>query len=360
VSTLIEYKCPCCNGELTFNSDIQKMKCPFCDTEFDVETLKSYDDVLKEEFVDDMKWEEEQPEIWDVPEGMVGYICESCRGEIIADKTTVASRCPFCDNPVVMAGKLSGILKPDYVIPFKLDKAAAEKAFANHLKGKKLLPKTFKSETKIKEIKGVYVPFWLFDCDADAHITYRGTKVKRWSSGNYNYTETSYYQIVRGGLLGFERVPVDGSTKMPDDLMDSIEPYNYKEMIDFQTAYLSGYLADKYDVDSNASQERANLRVKQSTEEAFRSTVVGYATCIPNQSTVKLSHGKIKYALLPVWMMNTEYKGEKFMFAMNGQTGKFVGNLPMDKGAFARWFLGVFAGVTAVAGAIAMLIGGIL
>lgn len=360
MSTLIEYKCPCCNGELTFNSDIQKMKCPFCDTEFDVETLKSYDDVLKEEFVDDMKWEEEQPEIWDVPEGMVGYICESCRGEIIADKTTVASRCPFCDNPVVMAGKLSGILKPDYVIPFKLDKEAAEKAFANHLKGKKLLPKTFKSETKIKEIKGVYVPFWLFDCDADAHITYRGTKVKRWSSGNYNYTETSHYQIVRGGLLGFEKVPVDGSTKMPDDLMDSIEPYNYNEMIDFQTAYLSGYLADKYDVDSDASKERANQRIKQSTEEAFRATVTGYATCIPSQSTVKISQGKIKYALLPVWMMNTEYKGEKYMFAMNGQTGKFVGNLPMDKGAFARWFLGVFGGVTAVVGLVAMLMGGIL
>lgn len=360
MSTLIEYKCPCCNGELTFNSDIQKMKCPFCDSEFDTETLKSYDEVLKEEFVDDMKWEEEEPQVWDVPAGMVGYICESCRGEIIADSTTVASRCPFCDNPVVMAGKLTGILKPDWVIPFKLNKEAAEKAFFNHLKGKKLLPKTFKDENKIKEIKGVYVPFWLFDCDADANITYRATKVRRWSSGSYNYKETSYYHLTRGGQIGFEKVPVDGSTKMPDDLMDSIEPYNYNEMIDFQTAYLSGYLADKYDVDSNASQERANLRVKQSTEEAFRATVNGYATCLPENSNVRLSHGKIKYALLPVWLMNTEYKGEKYMFAMNGQTGKFVGNLPMDKGAFARWFAGMFAVGTAVAGIIAMLLGGVL
>lgn len=356
MSTLLEYKCPCCNGELTFNSDIQKMKCPYCDTEFETETLKNYDNILKTELVDELKWDEEKPENWDVPDGMVAYICESCRGQIITEKTTAATRCPYCDNPIVMIESLAGMMKPDWVIPFKLNKETAEKKFYEHLKGKKLLPKAFKSEAHIKEIKGIYVPFWLFDCDADAHISYKGTKVRRWSSGSYDYTETSHYHITRAGKIGFEKVPVDGSTKMPDDLMDSIEPFNYNEMVDFQTAYLAGYLADKYDVDSESSESRANIRVKESTEEAFRKTVLGFTTVIEENTSVKLSHGKIKYALLPVWILNTTYKDEKYMFAMNGQTGKFVGNLPMDKGAFARWFAGISVGFTAVATLISLLL----
>lgn len=360
MSTLLEYKCPCCNGELTFNSDIQKMKCPFCDTEFEMETLKSYDEQLKTQVADDIQWDGESPESWDVPEGMVAYKCESCAGQVIADSTTVASRCPYCDNPIVMVGKLSGVLKPDWVIPFKLNKDAAMKGFSNHLKGKKLLPKNFKDENHIQEIKGIYVPFWLFDCDADANITYRATKVRRWSTGSYNYKETSYYLLTRAGKIGFNMVPVDGSSKMPDDLMDSLEPYSYKDMVDFQTAYLSGYLADKYDVDSEASKERANKRVKQSTSDAFAATAQGYVTCVPDHTSIQVAQGKIKYALLPVWILNTTYKDKKYTFAMNGQTGKFVGNLPMDKGAYARWFLGIFAGVTAVASLLGMLFGGML
>lgn len=356
MSTLLEYKCPCCNGELTFNSDIQKMKCPYCDTEFEMETLKSYDEELKQELAEELTWDKSEPENWDVPDGMVAYKCESCRGEIIAESTTAASRCPYCDNPIIMTGKLSGVLKPDYVIPFKLDKNAAVKAFSQHLVGKKLLPKAFKSESHINEIKGVYVPFWLFDCGVKANITYRGTKVRKWVAGDYNYTETSFYLITRGGGVEFQKVPVDGSSKMADDLMDSLEPYNYHEMVDFQTAYLSGYLADKYDVDSAASKERANERIRQSTIDSFRKTVLGYMTCTPETSNIQISDGEIKYALLPVWLLNTDYKGQKYTFAMNGQTGKFVGNLPMDKGAFSRWFMGITAAVGAVVSAILLLL----
>lgn len=117
-----------------------------------------------------------------------------------------------------------------------------------HYKGKKLLPKIFKKENHIDEIKGVYVPFWLFDADADADIRYKATRVRTWSDSDYDYTETSYYSIGRSGDIGFDRVPVDGSSKMPDDLMESIEPFKFEDAVDFKTAYLAGYLADKYDV----------------------------------------------------------------------------------------------------------------
>ena len=264
----MQYKCPCCGGQIEFDSATQNMKCPFCDTEYEVETLKSYDDVLNNEQADKMDWDTGAGGEWSAgeTEGMRVYVCKSCGGEIVADETTAASACPFCDNPVVMMGQFTGALKPDYVIPFKLDKEAAKKALRKHYEGKRLLPKVFKDENHIDEIKGVYVPFWLFDADADANVRYKATRIRTWTSGDYDYTETNFFSVVRAGSLGFERVPVDGSTKVADDLMESIEPYNFKDAVDFQTAYLSGYLADKYDVDSEQSIERANARIKESTE----------------------------------------------------------------------------------------------
>ena len=344
-----EYKCPCCGGAIEFDSSSQKMKCPYCDTEFDVETLKDYDAELSKEKPDDMHWETSAGKEWaeGETEGLRTYICKSCGGEIVGDENTAATACPFCGNPVVMTGNLSGDLKPDYIIPFKLDKKAAKEGLMKHLSGKRLLPKIFKSQNHIDEVKGVYVPFWLFDTDVDADIRYRATTVRTWSDSDYDYTETSFYSVFRGGNIGFERVPVDGSSKMADDLMESVEPFDFKDAVDFQTAYLAGYLADKYDVTADQSVDRANDRVKHSTEAAFASTVTGYTTVNPENSSVRFSNGTAKYALYPVWILNTTWNGEKYTFAMNGQTGKFVGNLPVDKKAAARWTFGLTAAIGA-------------
>ncbi len=334
------------------------MKCPYCDTEFDVETLKSYDDVLKSEKADDMKWEAAAGAEWAEGEtdNLKIYICKSCGGEIVGDETTAATSCPYCGNPVVMMGQFAGALKPDYVIPFKLDKKAAVEALKKHCTGKRLLPKVFKDQNHIEEVKGIYVPFWLFGADAEANIRYRATKVRMWSDSKYDYTESSYFSVLRGGDLGFERVPVDGSSKMDDTLMESIEPYDFSEAVDFQTAYLSGFFADKYDVNSEQSIVRANDRIKRSTEQAFASTVHGYSTVRPEYSDISLKNGVAKYALYPVWLLTTSWNGGKYTFAMNGQTGKLVGDLPLDKKAYWKWFCGLTGIITAAAFALGYLI----
>ena len=193
---------------------------------------------------------------------------------------------------------------------------------------------------------------WLFDADADANVEYEATRVHRWSDSDYEYTETRHYAVIRGGGIGFENVPVDGSKKMDDTLMESIEPFDISDAVPFQTSYLPGYMADKYDVDAGESIERANERIKKSTEDAFRSTVMGYTTVTAVDSNIRLQNGKARYALYPVWILNTDWNGQKFTFAINGQTGKIAGDLPMDKGAFWKYLIGVTAAVTAVAFAI--------
>lgn len=350
MATLQEYKCPCCGGAIAFDSSLQKMKCPYCDTEFEMESLQGYDEELKCETPDDMQWENNAGTEWreDESSSLRSYVCKSCGGEIVGDANTAASSCPFCGNPVVMMENFSGSLRPDYVIPFKFDKKAAKAALEKHLTGKRLLPKIFKDQNHIDEIKGVYVPFWLFDTDADAYIRYRATKVRTWSDNIYNYTETSYFSVFRSGSIGFDHVPVDGSTKISDKLMESVEPYSFSDAVDFQTAYLAGYVADKYDISSDESIERANERVKRSISDAFAKTVDGYATVTPENTSIQLKGGKVKYALYPVWILNTTWNGSKYTFAMNGQTGKFVGNLPIDKSAAAKWTLGLTALISAL------------
>lgn len=351
MAALLEYKCPCCGGAIAFDSSVQKMKCPYCDTEFEMDALRAQDEALRQEQeqTEDMSWDTGAGSDWQPGEadGMRVYTCKSCGGEIVGDENTGATACPYCGNPVVMTGAFTGALRPDLVIPFQLDKEAAKKAFAQHLQGKRLLPKAFKDENHIDEVKGVYVPFWLFNAEADADLRYRATRVHSWSDSNYDYTETQYFSVLRSGSLAFDNVPVDGSSKMADDLMESIEPFDLRGAVDFQAAYLAGYLADKYDVTAEESVNRANQRIRESTEDAFRSTVQGYATVMPEHSSLRLKNGRAKYALYPVWLLNTTWQNKKYTFAMNGQTGKFVGNLPMDKGAFWKWFWGVTAAVTA-------------
>lgn len=351
--TLLEYKCPSCGGALQFESDLQKMKCPYCEAEIETEALRQMDSLLDEEISEEIVWENSAGGDWNGEEKKLRtYTCKSCGGQIITDKTTAAAKCPYCGNNVVMAGKLSGVLRPDIVIPFKLDKDAAVAAYKKHLKGKVLLPRAFKEENHIKNIKGVYVPVWLFDADAKGAFTFRATRVRRWSDSQYDYTCTSYYHVVRAGDLGFADVPVDGSVKMDDALMESLEPYDMSGAVDFQTAYLAGYFADKYDVSAEESVKRANTRIQNTTETTFASTVMGYTTVVPTSRKVGLTRGQTRYALCPVWLMTTHYKGKDHLFAMNGQTGKFVGNLPIYMpAAFMCW-----AGITAAIGTLSYLL----
>ena len=347
---LQEYKCPCCGGAIAFDSKIQKMKCPYCDTEFEMDELKGYDAELQNEQADDMEWDTSAGSEWQEGEtdGLRTYVCKSCGGEIVGDANMAATSCPFCDNPIVMMGQFAGALKPDLVIPFKLDKKAAKERLKKHLTGKRLLPKIFKDQNHIDEIKGIYVPFWLFDTNVDAAVRYRATKVRMWSDSDYDYTETSHFMVHRGGSIGFENVPVDGSTKMADDLMESIEPFNISGAVDFQTAYLAGYLADKYDVSEKESINRAHDRMKKSAEEVLADTVKGYASVVPENTNVNISGGKAQYALYPVWILNTTWKDKKYIFAMNGQTGKMTGDLPIDRGIYLKWLAGLTAVFTVV------------
>ena len=340
MAELQDFKCPSCGGAIHFDTGVQKMKCPYCDAEFDIDSLKALEN--EPEILDEDKfaWDNTPGQEWseEDQEQLNSYVCNSCGGEIIGDKTLGATSCPYCGSPVVMTKMFAGILKPDYVIPFKYDKKQAEDSLRKYVKSKRFVPKLFRSENRIKEIRGIYVPFWLFDSKIDADIQYNATEVTTWSDSEYVYTKTDHYKLYRSGDMKFQHIPVDGSSKMPDDLMESIEPFDFSEAVDFQTAYLSGFFANRYDVTADDSVERANTRIKNGTEAEFKKTTKGYDSVVTAASSMRLSESTEHYALYPVWILNTKWNGNDYMFAMNGQTGKFTGNLPASVGGLWGWF----------------------
>ena len=379
---LTEYKCPACGGAMEFNSKVQKMKCPYCDTELtieEMEALTAEENKKKEEnaaeassegvedgktgeteFVSDENiWANEGNEGWSESEleGMKVYSCKSCGAEIIVDKTTAATSCPYCGNQVVMKEQFSGDMKPDMLIPFKLDKAAAKEKYKSYIKGKEFIPRIFREQAHIEEIKGVYVPFWVFDVDADVAVDYTCAKTRRYKDNSFEYEEEKTYQVARGGLVTFNSVPADCSRKMDDALMESLEPYNQEEAVKFQAAYLAGYLADRYDVPVEECRTRAEERIRNSVDGIFRKTVSGYDKVQANRTTIDVKKATYKYVLYPVWLLSTTWNNKNYLFAMNGQTGKMVGDLPFDKSEYNKYVLKFGAIISAVLMVLAFVIG---
>ena len=347
---ILEYKCPCCNAGLVFGEDVQQLKCEYCDNTFDIEAVRAYNESESQK-ADAFSWEDTPSQSWSEEEQDVlrSFQCPSCGGEILADNTTAASFCPYCDNPTIMPSRLTGTFRPDYVLPFKTSKEDAKAAFLKLCHGKPLLPKMFTQEQRLEKITGMYVPFWLYNCEADYNGSYKATRVHHWSDSKYIYTKTDHFLLHREADAAFSGIPMDGSSKMDDTFMESIEPFDYAQLVDFDMAYLSGYLADKYDVASESGEPRIRDRVEKTIQDQLQHTLLGYATAIPTTHQLNISHSKAKYVLLPIWILNTNYRGKCYTFAMNGQTGKMTGSLPVCPKRTAIWFSGICAGVTLLA-----------
>lgn len=356
------YQCPSCTGPLRFDGKTGRLQCDYCGSSFSVQEIEALyeekDEAAAQAFqtAEDTvsaegEWSGTESN-WAKEQGLRAYNCPSCGAELICDETTAATSCPYCGNPSIVPGQLSDMLKPDYVIPFKLSKEEAKAALKNYYRGKKLLPKAFSDQNHIEEIKGVYVPFWLFDGAADTQMQFQGTRVASMQQGDAMVTTTDYFRVLRAGTVRFEKIPVDASSKMPDVHMDAIEPYDYSELKPFSNAYLPGFLADKYDVEPEACYARADERAENTAVDLISQTVSGYSSLVPQGRQIHIRRGKVSYALLPVWMLSTRWNGQSYLFAMNGQTGKLIGDLPVSTGRAFAWFAGLAAAFTALLSAV--------
>ncbi|WP_303824786.1 hypothetical protein [Ruminococcus flavefaciens] len=339
----VEYKCPNCMADLKFNPASQKLECEYCLSTFTAEEIKELcaetENSIPQETIQLQEDFENHTHL---------YRCKSCGAEIMADDQQTATFCYYCHNPVILAGKMGGNFKPDKVIGFKLTKENALDLFKKWVGKRWFVPKEFKSMQQLEKMTGLYVPFWVADCNINIDYHAVGKKIRSWTSGNYHYTETQEYDVIRRGSLTTRGIPADGETKIDDLLMESIEPYDYRALKDFSMSYLSGFYADKYDVDKAAVFPRISVRATQATASLIRDSVKGYSSVSPKIEQYKIMQTYWSYILLPVWFMSYKYKDKMYEFAINGQTGKLAGTPPLSKGRLWLACLGLGAAVAVV------------
>jgi len=333
----LEYKCPNCSAPLSFDPGQQRVACPNCGTVFENDALNAIAQDAKGGGFD---WGDFKSS-FDCSERLNTkvYQCQGCSALIEADENTAATKCPYCDSNVVLQDRIEGGLKPNAIIPFKKTKEEVPGLVADFYKNKKLLPNNFFGENVSEKVQGVYVPFWLFDANVIGQISMNSSRTSVHRQGDYQVSVTEHFRHERGGDMNFYKVPVDASTKFDDDLMDSIEPYNYSDLTEFSSSYLTGFLADRFDSDPEKEIPRAQDRMVNSAVSALESTVKGYGPCSLVSANMNVRRADVKYVFLPVYLFNCNYMGKLYRYAVNGQTGKVVGELPIDKGKSAMRFI---------------------
>lgn len=335
-----EYKCPACNGSMKFDPVSGKVKCEYCDAIYSIEEAKAMVADRNKEVIANAANPSGDEDYWNESDDMKAYSCQSCGAGLVCDETTAATSCPYCGSPTIMPQQFKGMMKPKYIIPFKVLKQDVQNRLTDYCKGKKLLPGSFTNTNHIAEVKGVYVPFWLYSGSVDADIWYKAEKKEVKETATEKITLTHHYQIHRKGVIAFDKVPADASKSMPDDLMDSIEPYDYKEIKNFEMEYLPGYIADKYDVEKTEVIKHQKDRVENSAENILGETIDGYDSITVSKKAFNFMNDKQEYAMFPVWLLSTHWNNENFLFAVNGQTGKMIGNLPIDNVKRIAWTVG--------------------
>ena len=312
----LDHKCPACGAVLKFNPKKQDWTCEYCDSSFSLEDLKKY------EKDSDYTSNSEKPT--DV------YRCSDCGATLVADSHTSATHCVYCGNVALLKEKLTGKFAPKKVIPFKNTKEDVINSFIKLQKGRILMPKLFNDKKNIEKITGVYVPSWLFDVNTSGDILLSGNVISSWTSGDYRYTKTDVYELERRANAQYKNITLDGSSRFEDDYMHSIEPFEFGDLKDYNHAYLSGFLAEIYDKTAEERYKDAEILVSSTTERMVASKEIGFTGVSVKRNSMSVVKEAESYALLPVWMVNVKYKDKQYLFAVNGQTGKMIGNIPID------------------------------
>lgn len=339
--TVIQYKCPNCGGPLKFDPATGKHTCEYCKSAFVSESLNTGNAAQAVNADEGGRNAENRDS--SIEDSRV-YTCPSCGATIVTDATTAATFCYYCHNPVVLEGRLDGADKPDYVVPFKVSKEKALEIFGQWIAKKKYVPKAFYSESQIEKFTGVYFPYYIYTCNIDGSIDGEATKVSVYERGQYEYTETGIYHVTRAGNMEVKHVLRNALKKANSVLAEAVIPFymDGDNLKPFNMSYLSGFFAEKKDMMKESLESEVRQEVKNYAVSKLRESVADYQDIQVTEDNTELKNEKWEYALLPVWSLTYNSNGKIYYFSINGQTGKPIGELPVDTGKLISTFLLIF------------------
>ncbi len=319
-------KCPTCGSNIVYEPELGSMMCRNCGNIYSPDTMESRGSlgISKEhDYMGDSDVSGDDKKRHEI-------VCNSCGATLIADENTMSTMCPFCGSPALITRRMTREFKPDYIIPFKIDKDQAKTIAKNWLNTRSYVPWGFKNKCRLTNMTALYVPFWLLDCVVHSEMGGTGKNGGRALEVN---AKMAYH--VKG-------VPFDASVKIANKLMEAIEPYDYKDMVRFESKYLQGFYADKYDQVPTDITNRIVRRI-----DKFSRDEIGLISHRYQEFEVRseknltwMSDASVKYCLLPVWFMTVEFEGSTYQFAINGQTGEASGQVPTTSTADKLYSVG--------------------
>lgn len=296
------FRCKNCGGNTVYSPEKGKMYCPHCDG------------------IDS----------GEIEGAGIRAECVNCGAPLEIKEYNSTCKCEYCGSYIILDERVEGEYRPRMVLPFQIGMKRAVELLKEEFKSRVFTPGTFLAESTLEEMKGMYVPFWLYDYKADINYIGKGTKVRVWTGGDTEYTETSYYRVARNMGIDFRKVPVDASIAMPDDVMDLMEPFDYNASKEFQAEYMSGFYGEIYNEGADSLEERAKRKAENDADVLLKDTLGGYTSLIPERKDICLSRKEANYALLPVWRYIYKYQEKDYPFYVNGQTGKIIGSTPVS------------------------------
>lgn len=309
------FVCKSCHAPIQFKIDIGKWKCDYCLTEYAKEELESVEPSAQTEM--------------EVP--LDEYHCQQCGSQIVADVNTVADFCVYCKSSNIIKSRFTGNFQPNYVIPFKITSKQAQEIYLQWISKVPFAPRKMKSLSEINTVRGLYAPYWLFDSEIAGSIKGSGENSNTHREGDYRVTRTEHFQFIRSAEAKYAYVPIDGAKNLENKAMEGIEPFHYNELKDFEPQYLSGFYADRYDIDQSSAENEMKSRVKSFFEAQMFSTVYGYSSKQVEEKNLEIGNSKGYYAMFPLYILTTLWKDQKYTFLINGQTGKLSGVAPIDR-----------------------------
>lgn len=363
-------KCPKCDGALEYNPAYDKMECPYCGSTFSTHEAMAHqrlkDNAVKMAPMSEVAQGGTNADGSQITtETTAGaqeatqtanvngqntmecniYTCTACGAELAVNGVEASTFCAYCGQPTIVFSRVSQELMPKWILPFRIQKDQAVNGIRERLNKGLFVPKEIKN-FEVEKVRGIYVPYFLFDA------YYYDWQRLRGEVGSGKHRRTKYF--VREAECDFTKVTCDASVQLNDESSQRLEPFDLRCLKPFEAGYLSGFYADRYDLSDKQLTGVAIGRIKSLFDEEIRKSISASSIRIM-ENRPKYQIKSAEYALLPAWFMTFRYKNEPYTMLVNGQTGKVVGAVPFDKAKFTGMFVVLAVIATAIFTALGML-----
>ncbi|MEM7182972.1 MAG: hypothetical protein AAF518_18825 [Spirochaetota bacterium] len=328
-----EFPCEKCGGKLEFAPGQERIKCVYCGHEQDipgVDTDFSASEYDLEEALKNAKTIDSSA----LADAAHEVRCDGCGA--VSVMTEQSDRCPFCGSPVVVENNAESVIVPESLLPFKVEQKEASGIFKGWLKSLWFAPGDIMRRAQQKGMDGIYLPYWTYD--ANTHTSYSGQRGEYYyttetytdSEGNEQTREvrhTEWYNTSGTVKVDFDDILVCASKSLPHDLIDELEPWDLEDLKQYNSAFLSGFVTERYKVDLEEGYGIAKEKMDGPIRESIRRDIGGDEQRI-NSMNVDYSDTTYKHLLLPLWISSFRYSEKVYRFVINARTGELSGERP--------------------------------